>query len=67
MHNAQLRNGTILIIVSGLCALMASLSIAFITRMRSDAQESRLVMADTSRRRVYWGSVWCGDIMCSAR
>lgn len=50
MLNNKNRSGTILIIVSGLCALMASLSIAFIVRMKSDAEESRLVMADAQAR-----------------
>jgi hypothetical protein len=39
------RNGTILIIVAGVSALLASLALTFLVRMRSDVEESRsLVM-----------------------
>jgi hypothetical protein len=44
------RHGTILIIVAGLSALLASLSIAFLTRMRSDVAESHMVMRDAQAR-----------------
>lgn len=38
------RSGTILIIVAALSALLASLAITFLARMRSDVEESRLIM-----------------------
>jgi hypothetical protein len=38
------RRGTILIIVAGISALMASLALAFLARMRSDVQESETLM-----------------------
>jgi hypothetical protein len=44
------RAGTVLIVVAGLSALIASLSLAFLARMRSDAEESRLVVADAQAR-----------------
>ena len=44
------RDGTILIIVAGLSALIASLSLAFLVRMRADADESRQVVADAQAR-----------------
>jgi hypothetical protein len=40
----------VLILVSGLCALIASISLAFLARMRSDGEESRLVMRDAQAR-----------------
>jgi hypothetical protein len=40
------RSGTILIIVAGISALLASLSLAFLARMRSDAEESLLVVRE---------------------
>jgi hypothetical protein len=44
------RHGTVLIIVAGLSALIASLALAFLARMRSDAEESRQVVADAQAR-----------------
>lgn len=41
MPAANPRQGTILIIVAGICALLATLSLAFVTRMQSDTEESR--------------------------
>ena len=38
------RQGTILILVAGICALMAALALVFLTRMRSDMNESNLVL-----------------------
>lgn len=40
------RQGTILIIVAGISALMASLAITFLARMRSDVQESEQLMRE---------------------
>jgi hypothetical protein len=47
---ARNRGGTILIIVAGLSALIASLSLAFLVRMQADANESRQVIADAQAR-----------------
>lgn len=44
------RRGTILIIVAGLCALLAALSLAFITRMRSDSEENAVVLHEMQAR-----------------
>jgi len=44
------RQGTILIIVAGMSALIASLSLTFLVRMRADADESRQVIADVQAR-----------------
>ena len=41
---AATRSGTILIIVAGISALLAMLTLGFIMRMRGDVEESRLVM-----------------------
>jgi hypothetical protein len=38
------RNGTILIIVAGISALLAGLSLAFLARMRSDVEESQALL-----------------------
>jgi len=40
------RSGTILIIVAGLSALLASLALTFLVRMRSDVEESLLVVQE---------------------
>ncbi len=45
-----MRRGTILIVVSGLCAVMASLAIVFMTRMRGDAEESTIIIAEAQAR-----------------
>lgn len=44
MHSASPRHGTILIIVAGICALLATLSLAFLSRMHKDTQESESVI-----------------------
>jgi len=44
------RRGTIIIIVAGICALLAGLAIAFLGRMRSDAEESALLMREAQSR-----------------
>lgn len=44
---ATTRQGTILIIVAGMSALLASMALAFLVRMRSDVEESRLLMQET--------------------
>ncbi len=38
------RSGTILIIVAGISALLAAMALTFLARMRSDVEESRLVL-----------------------
>jgi hypothetical protein len=46
MPQPRSRQGTILIIVAGVSALMASLALTFLVRMRSDVQESELLMRE---------------------
>jgi hypothetical protein len=50
------RRGTVLIIVAGLCALMASLSIAFLGTMRNEGAESLLVMQDAQARIMFYAA-----------
>ena len=38
------RRGTILILVAGMCAILSTLALAFLVRMRSDAEEGQLVL-----------------------
>ncbi|HYE06183.1 MAG TPA: hypothetical protein VEL07_11780, partial [Planctomycetota bacterium] len=38
-----MRRGSVLIVVSGLAALLATLALGFLVRMRSDAEETRLM------------------------
>ena len=42
--NRQPRRGTVLILVAGISALLASLALTFLARMRSDVEESALVL-----------------------
>ncbi len=44
------RAGTLLIIVAGISALLAMLALAFLVRMRSDSEESHLLLAETQAR-----------------
>ncbi len=44
------RTGTILIIVAGVSALLASLAITFLSRMRNDVQESQQMMQEAQAR-----------------
>ncbi len=44
------RSGTILIIVAGICALLASLTLAFILRSRSSLEETNALEADVQAR-----------------
>jgi hypothetical protein len=46
MSSLRNRQGTILIIVAGVSALMASLALTFLVRMRSDVQESETLMRE---------------------
>jgi hypothetical protein len=45
LHRQHHRSGTILIIVAGVSALMASLALAFLARMRTDVEESNFIVA----------------------
>jgi hypothetical protein len=44
------RQGTVLIIVAGVCALMASMALTFLMRMRSDLEESQLMVQEAQAR-----------------
>ncbi|MBA3936168.1 MAG: hypothetical protein H0X38_01815 [Planctomycetes bacterium] len=44
------RRGTVLILVAGICALLASLSLAFMITMRAAAEESRALVCDAQAR-----------------
>jgi hypothetical protein len=44
MTSTSTRSGTILIIVAGISALLAALALAFLARMRSDVEESQLLI-----------------------
>jgi hypothetical protein len=44
------RRGTILILVAGISALLASISLVFLVQMRSDAEESLLVVANAQAK-----------------
>ncbi len=49
MHHS-FRTGTVLIIVAGICALLASLTVTFLVRMRADAEEMQAVVRDSQAR-----------------
>jgi hypothetical protein len=44
------RRGALLIVVVGLCALMAALAFSFLVRMRSDAEEAQRLSQDIQAR-----------------
>jgi len=48
--SACTRSGTILIIVAGISALLASLTVTFLARMRADAEEMQAVVRETQAR-----------------
>ncbi len=48
--STRARRGTVLIVVAGLSALIASVSIAFLMRVRGDGEESQGVMRDAQAR-----------------
>jgi hypothetical protein len=50
LHRSNPRAGTILIIVAGIAALLASMALAFLVRMRSDAEESALLNQEVQAR-----------------
>lgn len=50
MRSPRPRSGTILIIVAGISALLASLALTFLVRMRTDVQESQVFLAQTQAR-----------------
>ncbi|MBA3936386.1 MAG: hypothetical protein H0X38_02905 [Planctomycetes bacterium] len=49
-RDLRTRRGAVLILVAGIAALLLSISLAFLTRMRSDAEESLLAMRETQAR-----------------
>jgi hypothetical protein len=44
------RGGTVLIVVAGISALFLTLSLAFLSRMRGDAEESRMIVQEAQAR-----------------
>jgi hypothetical protein len=44
------RSGTVLIIIAGISALLASLTVTFLVRMRADAEEMQLVLKESQAR-----------------
>jgi hypothetical protein len=50
MNCSMTRGGTILIIVAGICALLASLTLAFIVRTRASTEETALYEAEVQAR-----------------
>nr|MBA3846327.1 hypothetical protein [Planctomycetota bacterium] len=44
---ARHRRGSVLVIVTGISALMLSLALGFLVRMRSDAEESAAMIRET--------------------
>ena len=50
LKNPTTQNGTILIIVAGIAALLASLSLTFLARMRSDVQDSQLIVQEAQAK-----------------
>jgi hypothetical protein len=54
-NSAVRRQGTVLIVIAGICSLLSMLALTFLTRMRSDAQESQLLL-DETRARVMFAS-----------
>ena len=50
MNHAPIRSGTILIIVAGISALMASLALAFLVRSRADVEDAEITMRDAQAR-----------------
>ncbi|HEX3132169.1 MAG TPA: hypothetical protein VHX44_01150, partial [Planctomycetota bacterium] len=59
------RSGTILIIVSGISALLASLALTFLVQMRSDLGESQLVVKEARARLMLIAA--CDYVMESSR
>jgi hypothetical protein len=50
LSSHQMRQGTVLIIVVGLSMILLGLSVTFLIRMRSDAAESRSILAEAQAR-----------------
>jgi hypothetical protein len=59
------RSGTILIIVAGISALLASLALAFLARMRSDSEESQWLLREAQAHLML--SAACNYIMETSR
>ena len=64
-HASPHRQGTILIIVAGISALMAAMALTFLVRMRSDVEESQLIVRETQAHIMKVAA--CNFIMESAR
>lgn len=65
MNTAITRSGTILIIVAGISALLASLALAFLARMRSDSEESQLLVREAQAHLMLTAA--CNYIMETSR
>ncbi|MBA3686415.1 MAG: hypothetical protein H0W72_14415 [Planctomycetes bacterium] len=59
------RRGSLLIIVAGICALLASLALTFLMRMRSDSEDMSLVLRETQARMMLGAA--CAYILESGR
>ena len=59
------RRGAILVVVAGACALLASLSLAFLLRMRSDSEETDLVQREAQARLMLMAG--CGYVLEASR
>lgn len=64
-HASPRRQGTVLIIVAGISALMAAMALTFLVRMRSDVEESQLVVRETQAHIMKVAA--CNFIMETAR
>ncbi len=65
IHPPRARRGAVLILVAGIAALLISISLAFLTRMRSDAEETVLTMRETQARLML--SAACNYILEASR
>ncbi len=64
-HQPRTRHGAVLILVAGIAALLISISLAFLTRMRSDAEETVVTMRETQARLML--SAACNYILEASR
>jgi hypothetical protein len=65
MTNNPSRQGTIIIIVAGIAALLASLAISFLARVRSDVEETDLVLRYAQAKLMYAAA--CNYVQESSR
>jgi hypothetical protein len=65
LRTGAIRSGTILIIVAGISALLASLTLTFLVQMRSDLEESQLVVKEARSRLMLIAA--CNYVMESSR